>query len=106
MNVYNPSVPLARLYEKNSKKGVQYFVGRMGLCKVVLLRSQELSESGEPIWLLSVQEPAAKPPMMKEALATRASSLFLAPQKRAAASGTLPNDSVADLWPDHRGGDR
>jgi hypothetical protein len=85
---YPPSVPLARLFEKTSKRGTQYFVGRLGLSKVILLQSQEISESGSPIWILSAQQPATNPP--KEAVTARASSLFLAPQQPPAADSDLP----------------
>jgi hypothetical protein len=90
MNNFPPSVPLARLFEKRSRKGTKYFVGRLGLGKIVLLQSDEISESGEPIWILQAQEPAAKPPM-KAVLATRASSLFLTPQQRPANSDLSPD---------------
>jgi hypothetical protein len=96
---YPPPVPLARLYEKRSRKGAQYFVGHLGLGKIVLLQSDEISESGEPIWTLQVQEPVATRPAPKLALAARASSLFLAPQKSPDRS-SLPSDPVDDLWRD------
>jgi hypothetical protein len=99
---YPPSVPLVRVYEKRSRKGVQYFIGRMGLSKIVLLQSDEISESGESIWVLHVQEPTTKP-APKLALAARASSLFQAPQKWPDRS-SLASDQVDDLWRDDREG--
>jgi hypothetical protein len=33
MSDYGPQVKLARLYEKTSKTGNQYFVGRLGMAK-------------------------------------------------------------------------
>jgi hypothetical protein len=59
---YPLKVPLARLFEKTSARETTYFQGRLGAAKLVLLRSQELSESGEPVWELSVQEPTTAAP--------------------------------------------
>jgi len=38
---YRPTIALARLYEKTSKRGAQYFTGRLGLAKLVLLKGEE-----------------------------------------------------------------
>jgi len=53
---YNPSVKIARLYECTSKSGSTYYRGRMGAANVVLLKSNETSDSGQAIWDLLVQE--------------------------------------------------
>jgi hypothetical protein len=39
---------LCRLYEKTSSRGTQYFQRRLDAAKLVLLQTQEISESGEP----------------------------------------------------------
>ena len=57
MVTYNPSVTIAKLYECTSKKGSLYFRGRLGLANIVVLKSDEVSESGNPIWYVKVQEP-------------------------------------------------
>jgi hypothetical protein len=40
-----------RLYEKRSKKtGNQYFTGRLGNMKVLIFKSRDVAENGDPIW--------------------------------------------------------
>ena len=53
---YGPTVTLARLYETTSKNGNTYMRGRMGMANVVLLKTKEVSDSGQPIWSLVVSE--------------------------------------------------
>jgi hypothetical protein len=68
----------------------------------------EISESGATVWILSLQEPTANPPM-KVALAERAWSLFLAPKRgRNPSIDEIADDPVRDLWPDglDNGGER
>lgn len=57
---YAPTVTLARLYETTSKNGNIYMRGRMGMANVVLLKSKEVSDSGQPIWNLVVSEAPRK----------------------------------------------
>lgn len=57
---YGPSVKVARLYECQSKTGSTYYRGRMGMANVVLLKSNETSDSGQPIWNLLMQEAEKK----------------------------------------------
>jgi hypothetical protein len=59
-NGYGPSVHLMRLFECTSKQGNKYFCGRLGLASVVLLKSDEVAESGAAVWNLLLQEPPAK----------------------------------------------
>lgn len=56
MAEYSPTVTLARLYETTSKNGNTYMRGRMGMANVVLLKTKEVSDSGQPIWSLVVSE--------------------------------------------------
>jgi hypothetical protein len=56
MSDYGPQVKLARLYEKTSKTGNQYFVGRLGMAKVAVLKSKEAAEDGSPMWDVLLQE--------------------------------------------------
>ena len=58
---------LARLYEKTSKTGNQYFVGRLGLPKVAVLKSKEVAEDGSPMWDVLVQEAPSEPRRKPEA---------------------------------------
>lgn len=54
---YNPSVPLARLYECTSRKGNRYLRGRLGFANVVILETTDKSDSGQTIWKMLVSEP-------------------------------------------------
>lgn len=54
---YSATVPLAKLYERTSKKGNVYMAGRLGMANVVLFKSDEVSEHGQPIWVLKISEP-------------------------------------------------
>ncbi len=49
-------VKLGRLYEKTSQKGTRYFVGRLGLTRVLLSQSRETVDDGGAIWDLYLQE--------------------------------------------------
>lgn len=53
---YGPQLLAARMYEASSKNGNQYFRGRLGALSVVLIRSNEISETGMPIWNLMLRE--------------------------------------------------
>jgi len=71
MSDYGPQVKLARLYEKTSKTGNQYFVGRLGMAKVAVLKSKEVTEDGSPMWDVLLQEAPSEPrrkPEVKEVL--------------------------------------
>ena len=97
-------MPLAKLYEKQSQKGTQYFVGRLGASKVILLKTQEISESGEAIWQLAVQQPAQSPARLPAEAAQRAARLFGSRSRKAPppthAAPDVPDDPVGDLWRD------
>jgi hypothetical protein len=67
MSDYGPQVKLARLYEKTSKTGNQYFVGRLGMAKVALLKSKEVAEDGSPMWDVLLQEASSEPRRKPEA---------------------------------------
>jgi hypothetical protein len=57
---YGPSVPLCRLYERVSKNGNHYLAGRLGAAKIVVLKSNEVSDDGVPIWNVLVSEAPVK----------------------------------------------
>jgi hypothetical protein len=100
MTTYPPSVPIARLYEKTSARGLRYFAGRMGMARVSLLPSSEVSEIGDPIWLLHVQEaPAPETRTLPPAVPRRTPA-----RRRIAVPGArIADDSVTDLWRDDAG---
>jgi hypothetical protein len=52
------------------KTGNQYFVGRLGMAKVAVLKSEEIAEDGSPMWNVLLQEApseARRKPEAKEA---------------------------------------
>jgi hypothetical protein len=53
---YGPSIPLTRLYERVSKSGNHYLTGRLGAARISILKSQELTDDGTPIWNVLLQE--------------------------------------------------
>ena len=62
MSDYGPQVKLTRLYERASKKtGNQYFTGRLGAAKIVVLKSKDVTEEGGAIWDVLLQEGASEP---------------------------------------------
>jgi hypothetical protein len=67
MSDYGPQVKLTRLYEKTSKAGNQYFVGRLGMAKVAVLKSKEVAEDGSPMWDVLLQEAPSEPRRKTEA---------------------------------------
>jgi hypothetical protein len=56
MTAYAPNVTVAKLYECTSKNGNVYMRGRWGMASVVMLKSKEVSDTGQPIWYLKLQE--------------------------------------------------
>ena len=46
MTDYGASIPLAKLFERTSKKGNLYLAGRIGLAKVVLFTTDEVTLEG------------------------------------------------------------
>jgi hypothetical protein len=55
-NTTNTKVPLAKLYKKTSARtGVPYFVGRLGLSRVLLFRDRDQAEGEDEIWNLLVE---------------------------------------------------
>ena len=61
MSDYGPSLTALKLYKKTSYKGSTYYVGRMGMVKVALLKSNETADNGDEIWNLVYQQAADKP---------------------------------------------
>lgn len=54
---YGPSIPLTRLYERTSRKGTKYLAGRLGLASVFIFKTDDVSDDGQPIWRVVLQEP-------------------------------------------------
>lgn len=60
MSNYGPQITVAKLYERQSKRGSTYMLGRMGMVNVVLVQSDEVSDSRQRIWHLKISEPLPK----------------------------------------------
>ena len=45
----NPSIPLTRVYERKNARGRRYLTGRIGIAKVLIVETDELSD-GDRIW--------------------------------------------------------
>lgn len=57
MEKYPPSVPLARLFERTSRKtGNVYLSGFMGLARITVLKTAEQDSEGRGIWAVLVQQ--------------------------------------------------
>lgn len=60
---YGPSIVLTKLWELESKNtGNMYLAGYLGLARVVIVRTNEVTDFGAPIWKIIVNEP---PPRQK-----------------------------------------
>jgi hypothetical protein len=95
MSDYGPQVKLARLYEKKSKTGNQYFIGRLGMAKVAVLKSKEVAEDGSPMWDVLLQEASSEQRRKPEAR-EEAQPEATAPAAAAApySAKRLPDDSI------------
>ena len=63
MTNHSESIRAFRLYEKTSKNGNTYLVGRWGGAKVAVLKSREVADDGRAMWdvLLSPAPERQKP---------------------------------------------
>ncbi len=57
-----PKVKLGTLYEKTSKAGRRYFVGRLGAARILLFSTGEATEDGTPIWELLAEQAEERRP--------------------------------------------
>lgn len=53
-------VTLAKLIERTNQKGETVFVGKLGVCDVLLVRSKDVTERGRPIWHMRLSEPTER----------------------------------------------
>src|ERR1700694_5552261 len=75
------------------RDGNQYFVGRLGMAKVAVLKSKEVAEDGSPMWDVLLQEAPSeqrRKPEAKEEAQPQATAAAAAPysEKR------LPDESI------------
>lgn len=71
------------------KTGNQYFVGRLGMAKVAVLKSEEVAEDGSPKWDVLLQEAPSEPrrkPETKEEAQPETAPPYSAKQ--------LPDDAI------------
>ena len=93
-----PSVVVCRLYERTSRGGKTYLVGRIGSARAVLLQDEPTAD-GTPVWCLFLQEALPKDTSDR----TPARSSRVARPRRAQPGQSalaLPNDRTDDLWTD------
>jgi len=53
---FPPNIMLTQMRQRVSRNGAPYLEGRLGLTKVLLLRSNKTDEDGNAIWNLCLQE--------------------------------------------------
>lgn len=92
---YSPSITLCRLFKKTSKRTHQdYFVGRLGMTKVVLLKTRDVADDGGEIWHMMVQQADDKPRQdSKPSPDDRSRANDLLPGERSS-SRSMPNDPL------------
>jgi len=100
----------AGLWKRTSQRGADYFAGRLGGVKIVILENQDRQTENDPSHWLCFTEPTPaasnSPQRTQEArpTQTRKSSPYTSKRWRrtasasGAASTSMPDDSVADLW--------
>jgi hypothetical protein len=82
MSDFKPSFPAAKMYRKTSAKGTTYFTGRMGGVKLALVKSRDVTDSGEEIWTLMFSEaPAYQKPAENDGQAKQDTQRPLAPRQ-------------------------
>jgi len=104
---FGPQIVLGVLYEKKSARGSTCFVGRLGRAKIAILRSREVTESGDPVWEIRLEQ-APDRPLKPAAVATEeANSLFKPPTRQLLKHSTagavlpdLPDDRLDDVYSD------
>ncbi len=60
-----PKIKPGTLYEKTSKAGRRYFVGRLGAARILLFSTGETTEDGTPIWELLAEQAEERPTTAK-----------------------------------------
>jgi hypothetical protein len=101
-NTFAPTVEITRVYEKVSKNGNRYLVGRLGKARILLFEAERTND-GTPTWTVWIQadlQPAAqnKPAPSSAGRAPRQGTLFKAPGAKPARGPALPDDRVDNLW--------
>jgi hypothetical protein len=97
----NTLIELTTLFERTSKNGVVYLVGRLGLAKILLLPGDNTPD-GQATWRVLLGEATPKSAVVKpQPRPSGAARSRVIPRKPAAPSAAGPpmaNDDVSDLW--------
>jgi hypothetical protein len=106
---FPPALMLTQMRQKVSRSGSPYLEGRLGLSKVLLLRSNKVDDEGNPIWNLCVQEmprdDAPRPAAPRSGIFAPAEPKASPSPKRKEPAESEPypfNDNIDDLWPSGR----
>jgi hypothetical protein len=113
VTAFAPMLKAAGLWRKTSSKGNQYFVGRLGGVKILILENRDAGKDKEPdlhLFFVEVENKAAAPAqpqahpeppqraMPRRAYpARRAARPAAHPPIRPAADGMMPDDPVDDI---------
>ena len=102
-----PMLKAAGLWKRTSQRGADYFAGRLGGVKIVILENRDRKAENDPThWLWFTEPtPAATNSAQRTDEARPARTRKSAPysrSRRTAASGTarasMPDDPLGDLW--------
>ena len=100
-------IELVTLYERTSKNGVIYLVGRLGSAKILLMPGDTTQEGQRTFRLLLAQaapkSTVTKPQPSQSRPRSQARSVTRRPAAPRASGPTLANDPVDDLWRDGLG---
>ena len=55
-NIIGKSVEFAKLYERRSRNDKMYLTGRLGMCHVAIVPTDEKTEDGKTVWMFKLQE--------------------------------------------------
>src|SRR5688572_3608650 len=87
MSDYPDSITMAKLFERVSAKGNIYFSGRLGLLNIAIFKTQEVSETGQAIWVMKASEARSKADYQaKQQEPRRATDVQMRPEDRQAAA--------------------
>jgi hypothetical protein len=90
----SPLLKAAGLWRKKSASGNEYFVGRLGGVRIVILQNRDAARDSEPDFHLFFAERREDAPQPRAPSRRRSYGV-----PRAEAALPLPDDRVDDLWP-------
>jgi len=94
----------AGLWKRTSQRGADYFAGRLGSVKIVILENRDRKAENDPthwLWFTEPTPAATNSAQRTDEARTRKSAPY-SRSRRTAASGTagasMPDDPLGDLW--------